>query len=73
MKMIMRAVMRRKVKSDGDNHEDDDDQPKRFEDGRSLDPAGEWHDLCFNKLRKNSGPFQSQTLLKLQVFSIDSF
>ena len=37
----MRTVVRRKVKSDGDNHEDDDDQPKRFEDGRSLDPAGE--------------------------------
>ena len=40
----------------------------------AVDPAEEWHDLCFlNKLRKNPGPFKSQTFLKLHVFSIDSF
>ena len=39
----------------------------------AIDPAGEWHDSCFCKLRKIPGPFQSQTLLKLHVFSIDSF
>ena len=39
----------------------------------SVDLAEEWHDLCFNKLRKNPGPFQSQTFLKLHDFSVDSF
>ena len=58
--------------SDDDNREDDDNQLTRFEDGRSRS-GRRLHDLCFNKLRKNPGPFQSQTLLKLHVFSIDSF
>ena len=52
--------------SDGDNHEDNDDQPTRFEavhrSGRRVIR------LCFNKLRKNPSPFQSQNLLKLHVF-----
>ena len=39
----------------------------------AINPAGERHDLSYNKLRKNSGPFQSQTFLKLHVFLIDTF
>ena len=39
----------------------------------AVDPAEERHDLCFNKLKKNLVPYQSQTLLKLHVSSIDAF
>ena len=39
----------------------------------SVDPVEGSKDLCFNKLRKNPGPFQSQTFLKLHDISVDSF
>ena len=62
-------------KSNGDNvnHEDDDDQPTRFEAGRSTSGRRVPRFVLLQARKKNSRRFQSQTLLKLHVFSIDSF
>ena len=59
-------------KSGDDNHEDDDNQPTRFEAGR-ITSGRRVTQFVLLQARKNPRRFQSQTLLKLHVFSIDSF
>ena len=46
---------------------------RRFSKLDSVDPAGEWHDLCFNKLRKKPRAFPDSNFVQVARFLDDSF